>query len=258
VRQVDQASIRIIKFLTERLKDFEDLSDKVLKSRDKKSVHRLRVCTRQIRAVLWILKRTSVPAHVKKLGRRLEELGDFLGDSRELDVAGEDAEKFGVKIKHLKKKKKAADKTLKHQLTPSKQKKIRKKMRRLISDVKNSPPTRLNAAADELKKRLKKDGAQKRLGTADLHQLRIDFKKARYVLEALGRPVAPLKNIKKTLGRAHDFEVLEKLSAGKHRSGAKKIVRKRRVKIENKANQSKKGAIRFAERQLSRVKTDLL
>ena len=45
-----------------------------------------------------------------------------------------------------------------------------------------------------------------------LHEFRIALRKARYALEALGKPVDPLVRLQDHLGRAHDLQLLRDLT----------------------------------------------
>ena len=48
-------------------------------------------------------------------------------------------------------------------------------------------------------------------GQKRLHRLRVRIKKARYALEAIGKPIGPIRRLQDLLGDAHDLEILQAL-----------------------------------------------
>ncbi|MGZ3669522.1 MAG: CHAD domain-containing protein, partial [Bdellovibrionota bacterium] len=79
----------IRRHLRGQMREFEILLDKVAAHPTADPVHNLRVVSRKIRTILWLMKRDQqIPAR-RSLNRRLRELGRLLGKVRELDVTRE-------------------------------------------------------------------------------------------------------------------------------------------------------------------------
>ena len=68
-------------------------------------------------------------------------------------------------------------------------------------------------------------------GKTDQHVLRIQVKKTRYILEAVGRKCEALKELQGLLGDSHDMEILQEL-LGAHPRAAEIEVRAREAAID--------------------------
>lgn len=172
-------------------------------------VHDLRVATRRARAALWVLRKSSPEPRVKSLNRRLRKMGKALGAVRELDVAIKDAKAYGLDPAPLKARRSAERKRLRRALMGEKTKELLRGMASVAETMKRHPAQKSPKPLAELRRKLAPWGAAAPPKEARLHELRIAVKKTRYALEALGKPVKPLKALQDALGKTHDLAVLQ-------------------------------------------------
>jgi CHAD domain-containing protein len=170
-------------------------------------IHDLRVLVRRIRAKVWIARQLS-----RGLGRlrdELRDLGHALGERRLLDVAAIDAKSFGIDATPLGTRIAEAGDVVVRRLE------TRDRLAHRIADaaarVSASGEDRLAKAIQSRAKRLKKAASRAGRGPAELHRLRIEAKKVRYLLDALGLDGSFIKPLQDRIGRAHDLEVLRGL-----------------------------------------------
>ncbi len=74
------------RLLRERVKKMVEWHDEVLKHEDVEAVHKMRVASRRLRAVLDAYQPICEPRGFKKVYRRVKELADILGQARDTDV----------------------------------------------------------------------------------------------------------------------------------------------------------------------------
>jgi CHAD domain-containing protein len=223
-------------------KAFHRFADKAARNPSPDHVHQLRVSNRRLRAILALVIKDPRFRHFRALKSSLRELGKVLGSQRELDVVIGDAAEFGLPVASLKKRIKSRKKKVKKFLSPSRRGALLGCFSQLDEELKF--PVLMEKKP--LTKLLKKVRAWRRrkLAPKNLHRFRIAIKKMRYILEALDRPVGPLKEIQGYLGRAHDLEVLQEIL------GKNKITRKAENRAVKKAKEMAPSALAFARNQL--------
>lgn len=215
----------------------------VSKHLNQEDIHKLRVGIRRARTVLWLLKNSSANVFVKGLDTDLRRLAKALGSVRDLDVAILAAKKFGVEYERLRKERKEHQKKLRTLLTPKRRTRLEKQLALVLKTAKAETPIALSKARQKLKLRLNKELSQNLENQKSLHHIRLTLKKARYALEAMAKPVDPLKQVQTVLGSAHDLERLQTLTKKNRR------IKSEWSELNDKAIPLVKPAIRFALRQ---------
>ncbi len=208
---------------------------------DPEFLHDLRVAVRRARSALGQLAGSLDPARFARLREELRWLGGVTGPCRDLDVFVMDLEKYGKELgepartqltpllDHLRRQRQRQHGELKAALTSP-------RLRRLLATWRRvTEPPRRPPAAPEAQRPAREYGAARvqrayrrlrrharRLGPQappeGLHQLRIDAKKLRYLLEffapLLGRPAAALirqlKELQDALGIFNDLAVQQR------------------------------------------------
>ncbi len=173
-------------------------------------VHECRVGTRRARMSLWWLEQAS--KQTKKLRKARKLLGDFgrvLGERRQWDVLLKDAQKYGLDPQPLEAARIKAREALQAFQDSDKTKKIEKKVLKAVEKAKELSELDVSRPIKKLKKRLQHWKDLPPMTETQFHECRIDLKKTRYVLEALGLDVTELKRIQDWLGQAHDLEILQ-------------------------------------------------
>jgi CHAD domain-containing protein len=190
------------RYLAAQGKEFDRLLACASRSRrpSVEAVHGLRVAIRRIRAVLWILKQEG--RGDRKLDRGLRKLSRGLGAARELDVARRDARVYRLDSKPLKHLRRRRRREAHRLLVRTHRKKLKRRVHDLLDSLHRCDAT---AAVSRLQSQLSQ------VGQSDLHLLRIEARKVRYVLEALGETYPSLEQLQKSAGKAHDLEVLAQL-----------------------------------------------
>ena len=220
------------------------LAPKVFRHMGGKSVHQLRVATRRARAALWVLRYSSAHIHFKKLNHNLRIIGKALGGVRELDVAILDANHYDINSSQLISRRKAAQQNLQKLINRGQRKKLSADFLSFKKTIRNMKPMLLRKASDKLRAQLNHQLERHVRGKTKSHQLRLVFKKVRYALEAMGKPIDPIKRLQNILGDAHDLEILHELL------GRNSKIKAERHLLNNKAARLVKPAIRFAVVQL--------
>lgn len=182
-------------------------------------VHRLRITIRKIRAALWLVEHGSPRLSFRKLQAELRGLGRSLGQVRELDVAIQDAKKYRVKTKRLKKARRVVRRSLVRKSNSHHRKEITTLFAQALGEMRRHGEITLRPAVTSLRKRISPWKKRKLRADVDLHQLRIFTKKVRYSLEAMEHPASPLRDLQAALGRGHDLEVLGNFAAKNRRLG---------------------------------------
>jgi CHAD domain-containing protein len=225
------------------LKDADDLS--------KDDVHDLRVTTRRLRASLWVLRHCSESNLTQTAHKELRALGKALGERRMWDIVERDAETYKADITTIEKKRKRAHAKLKRALRKPRVQKLRKELRKLETSIPGLMMERLvpwlQGYEWELAYRLQRQPSE----LTERHELRIQAKKVRYVLECLGRRSAGLEKLQDHLGREHDLEVLREIIGMK-----RGLARDKRI-AGVRANRVMKPALRSGMRELRSLQKDL-
>jgi CHAD domain-containing protein len=188
---------------------------------DADAVHDLRVSIRRFSQSLALFKPAFGAKDVKKIRGRLKELMELTNGPRDCDVALKLLPKSGLPAAAaLEPAIRAYRKEQVRLLIPALRRwgsrKTSSKWRAVLVPNGHSHETLdLNGAAPKLLKKILKRGARAESGE-DLHQLRIDGKKARYTLELLqdsrhNGAIEQLTELQTTLGRVNDVRAARAL-----------------------------------------------
>jgi len=223
-------------------------------------VHDLRVLTRRLRAMIWVARRLNSPSACGKLRRALRRWGQALGEQRMLDVALEDAARYGLPAGALAARHAASGRLLRQELAAEHCRELAGLLRRAARKLARRGirgqtgrlvcpriPRGLAAGLAQRREGLRAALSAAPRGKEDLHRLRLEAKKMRYVLDALSLRGAVLKELQGHLGRVHDLEVLRQL-LGDHPDVARDEARAR-----DAALHVMRAAVARAERELRRL-----
>ena len=199
---------------------------------------------RRARAALWLIEYGSSRRSFGKLSSSLRKFGQVLGDQRELDVAIQDAIFYHLQLKKIKSQRRAMKQKLLAEIDSKPCQKIKVDLVRAVRSLRSDPEPNLRVGLFRLRSRLIPWIRKAPISDKELHELRIILKKARYVLEAIGKKVQPLRNLQGPLGRGHDLEILQELS------GKSSKVQSDAVLQYQKARRSIQSALRFAIKNL--------
>ena len=202
----------LIHYFSRLGKELPILSEAVHHEMGVNDVHDLRLCVRKLRAVLWLLKKSSPSIRFRKYENKLRDLGHVLAEVRELDVAIHGAKKFQIHRKLLKHKRKRARKHLRESTHKKTISRVGVLSAEVIDCLRGYDTISFNQAAEKLCSQINTLFKNGKINSKDLHKMRICFKSARYTLDALGRSGSPLKPIIEYLGDAHDLQVLQAMT----------------------------------------------
>ncbi len=210
--------------LRKQAAEFGRLAAQTAARRTEDRVHRLRVLTRRLRSALALAARMADSPSLDDLRRRMRRIGRALGLRRSLDVADLDLKALGGPpvpeleerrleagadiARRLRKRAELAELARRGAAALESEGRWGGRVRKLLARRAERLEGALEAASDGAK-----DSA---------HRLRIEAKKTRYLLEALGGSAAEsrLKSLQRELGRAHDYEVLLSLLPEGHAARA--------------------------------------
>ncbi len=178
---------QIVRYLTTQISIFAKQLKRAARDPGTKNVHQLRITIHRMRPLLG-----------KTLSHALHELDQVLGAKRELDVALKDAVYYGFNPALIQRQRRQAKQQVVQFLKPKYQKKI----------------------LGKLKKFQKKLNVESIFKDREMHQLRINLKKIRYILEASGQTSERLRILQSELGRLHDLQVLKKISGSNKKLSA--------------------------------------
>lgn len=191
------------------------------------AVHDLRVVTRRLRALIWVARRIGPQNACKRLRKILRGWGQALGERRMLDVVLEHAAQLNLDASALTERHGRSADAVRVAVTIESAAEASELLEKTALKVRGWSEHRLHQGlilcAHELHKALR--DAPK--GKSDQHQLRIQAKKTRYILEAIGCKCEPLKELQGLLGDSHDMEILQELLGPHH--GASEIEARERV-----------------------------
>ena len=234
----------VIPGFEEQIEKFKSLARKVAKGQKRSDVHDLRVVTRRLRVIFWLMKQSKSVKIPAKTRSSLRKLGRSLGERRQLDVAIRDAAYYKLNAAKLEPLHRESSTALSSFLTSKKIDKLAKELRRIRQELICFSIFNFSKPMQTLLFKLNQWTAFPS-NKAELHEFRIQIKKILYALEAVGQPVLPLTRIKDCLGRAHDLEAL-----GKYFRNARRIRTDETQKIKG-AEKLFKPAVFFAMKKLS-------
>ena len=242
-----QISSQFVHYVKEQADILERLVKKKGRLLSPKEVHDLRVVTRRLRASLVLLNDQPDQTHLLKLYRTLSKLGKALGAQRELDVALQDARHYSLDTSDLRKSHRKLRDKVRDKLNSKRRKRIFRQLRKINTDLQSRKTIRLEKAFDRHLKEANRWKHQELKDLKQLHELRIAIKKFRYALEALGRPVQPLRKLQNLLGRVHDLEILQR-SVGRNAA-----VSLDQASTLTKAKRLVRPALQFTESQIQSI-----
>lgn len=198
--------------LKDGMKKFKSLSKAASKNPDQNHVHDLRVITRRLRADFWLIPRAKRTGTIRKARSDLRKLTSVLGVQRKYDVALEDARVFERKTKPIKRQLRSAKKDVLKALRFGRVRRYMVHLKQAAKDIDRISPSAFAPRIDSLCRRLERAMHRPPKTVAARHHLRIEVKKARYLLEALNHELPQLTKLQDNLGRWHDLMVLSGLS----------------------------------------------
>lgn len=233
-----------------KTQSFRRLSLEVRRHPNEEHVHELRVTARRLRAILWVLKRRPESVVNKPLDQELKKLIELLGEQRELDVAIKDAVNYQLPIARLQLFRKEKQKHIRRYLWSGHRSNILHGLKITKDMLRDRPDFHAGRVLQKLECKLK-HWQHRKLHRKELHKFRIVMKKVRYVLEAFGYPVKPLRKLQDHLGNAHDLEMLGKFT-GRH----KKVIEGER-KSQEKARKQIETSLLFSQKQLKKIRATI-
>ncbi len=175
-------------------------------------VHRLRVVTRRLRAIVRLARELPRAAPAVRAGKRLRRLGRTLGERRMWDVAMEGMVGIHDRPERFAARRDAATRSLTRELE-------RLDLERLLDELRSTgqllralPPEAVAARARRMRKSLSGALARRTKRAEARHEVRIRVKKARYLLEACGIAATGARRLQSLLGDEHDLAVLRGLA----------------------------------------------
>ncbi len=223
---------RVAAHLNLQARQFERLAAGVARRLTPGGVHDLRVLVRRIRAAVWLARRLG--PGFGKVGAALRKLGQRLGERRLLDVAVIDARSFGLDGTALRERVEEAGRDVIEGL--GERIEIARRLRAASSGLAASTRDRIDEGIGRRIEAVRTAKSEARKGKPELHRMRIELKKSRYLIDALGGSGDFVKPVQELIGRAHDLEVLQGLlgfepRAAREESRAREAAKKRLTKV---------------------------
>jgi len=241
---------RLVSTLRDNLDRFRKLADETARDPTPDRVHDLRVVTRRIRADFWLVPRPHRSRAIRRARRDLEHLAAILGEQRKYDVAMGDAARYGSQTRRIEQRLQVAQRKVSRALGDKDRRRCARRLTRAISDLNELDNAVLGSRVPRLARRLEVARHCPPKTNAARHRLRIDVKRARYLLEATRRPAAHLERLQDHLGRWHDLMLLLKV-AGRRKAVTAACAREWRL-----AKRCLQPALRQAMRELLLLVTD--
>jgi CHAD domain-containing protein len=201
----------VARLLQRQAARFEELADPVVERLEEKAIHDLRVLTRRMRAAIWIGRHLSPPERLEELRRALRSIGHALGARRALDVTVNLALIYGLDAGRLARRRAQAGAQVRRALHPARREHLAQLLVQAAAGVGQGEDDRLRSGLRRRARRLERTWREDVETPAGLHALRIEAKKGRYLLEALGQKGDFLKKLQDHLGRGHDLQVLQEM-----------------------------------------------
>ena len=199
------------------------------------NLHQLRVSIRKLRTALGLFRNS---AKISKARRMLKKLGKVTGTQREIEVASLDAAKYGYSLPSPKRIQ--AMNELTQCLNCKGTQDLALALTLILKELQHEKKVRISKPQKITKKLIRWRTLP--LKTArQFHQLRIDVKKTRYLLEACGVPYRGLVELQDNLGRAHDLEILQKLV------GRDERIKRKMLSFQKNSRKLLKPAIHFVK-----------
>ncbi len=200
------------KYLIKQQRAFEIDCRKAFRDASVRNIHQLRVTTRRIQSVIWLSRNSSPDISTKTLRKSIKQLSQTLGKRRQLDVAIRDSHKYNLKNKKLILQRQSTEPDI-HKATNLKhQKQLTRQIENLANKIKPMQNFNISKANAKLERKLTKLAQKASPDNKSLHELRIATKKARYILEAIGKRPLQIRRLQAYLGRGHDLQVLQELT----------------------------------------------
>lgn len=179
-------------------------------------MHRLRVLARRLRTLLRILKPVKGAAPARNASRRLRRLGRALGERRIWDVAFAGMPGLVRQPARFEPKRSAASRRLSRELKRLDLEALMGELRQASRSLRAAPSSIVAERAAKLRRALERCEGRAPRPVDARHALRLDLKKARYLLEACGVDAPRARALQALLGREHDLYMLQAL-AGRNR-----------------------------------------
>lgn len=183
-------------------------------------VHRLRVMTRRLRAVLRVAWPHTRGAPARRAARALRRLGRALGRRRKWDVALGEAPGLAHRPQRLGRGHARASRALADALERLDRRALAHDLAAASRRLLDATPAMLVRRAARLCRRLDRYARRMPRRASARHALRLELKKARYLLEACGIEAGGVRRLQGMLGREHDLLVLEELAGRSRRARA--------------------------------------
>jgi CHAD domain-containing protein len=236
---------------TKRLNAFEKLAKQDADALSQDDVHHMRVTTRRLRASLWVVRHCMESKRAEQLHRDLRGIGQALGERRMWDIALDDAEHYRGETREIKKRRERAHARMRRALRNGRVRAAAKDLKRLERAISGMMLERLAPWLQGYEWELAYGLMRRPETPKKRHELRIQAKKVRYVLECLGRRVPSLEKLQDHLGREHDLIVVREII------GAKRgLARDQRI-ARTSANRVMPRALRSAMRQLHALQKEI-
>src|SRR5678816_1083789 len=141
----------------------------------------------------------------------LRSIGEALGERRMWDIALGDAEHYGADTSEIEKERRRAHATMRRALRHARVHKLVTSLHKLEREIPGLMLEKLLPWLRDYEWELAYRLGQPPKAPTERHELRIQAKKARYVLECLGRRAPSIEKLQDHLGREHDLHVLQQL-----------------------------------------------
>jgi CHAD domain-containing protein len=214
-------------------------------------LHELRVATRRLRASIFVVSRCTTMAQAGKIKWELRALGRVLGERRMWDIAIHDAARYGAKTDVLRKKQVAAEKAVRRSLRPGASDGLIGRLQKAGAAIPDMSLERLAPWLEDFEWELAYRLRRRPRTPEERHQLRIQMKKIRYVLECMGRRSRRIEKLQDYLGREHDLGVLRTFV------GREPRLTRDAQRARSRANRTLKPALESAMRQLQFLRRDI-
>ena len=236
IKKSDPILDLVYRYMTEQFREMLGQEPRAWEGLDPEGVHQMRVATRRIRAALRALGKVLPRKSTRKLGKEFKWIAAVLGDVRDLDVYRENLNGYAAEIpdeeksllvdyrQHLAENWQRARQQLVRSLSSERYKQLTEYFAEVL---RKGPPKSTKSrvgmiciadVAQEIigksYRRVISDGRRIRADSRDeeLHALRIDCKRLRYLFEFfypfygrdLNRPIKRLKRLQDLLGEFQD------------------------------------------------------
>jgi CHAD domain-containing protein len=239
--------ICLTRYLDDQISAFKKLLKNVSQNPETEQVHKLRVTTRKLRTILWVLRDSSDIGSTKKISRHLQDLCKELGRQREIDTLVEDGTQFHLKTSHLRRKQTLIQLEVRNVANRKRYRKLSSKLKRVARKFQDHPALRWEDTTGRLQAKLKPWLHCHLESGDDFHELRKTMKTIRYSLSGFGHLDSKLLKLCELLGRVHDLAVLQR-----NYKTISRIKQDRRL-IQAKVERFLRPALQSAQAEISRL-----